>query len=453
MKFRQILITILLPLAFFSCKSSEDGVSPTSATIEGTVVDEITSRGVPSVLIRTLQYNETTTTDSTGHFQLELAVGDSFSGNVTLEASRGGYVTQRTDVRVNSGQLANMPTMRLIRSGDTSGTSSGEAVSIIYIGSDVASISVRETGTVETARLTFEARDIRSIPVDINNRVTMHFQIEGATGGGEYLGNDSAQTDENGRAVCALFSGTRPGTIQILATVQDTIRARPVRMTIHSGPPDSVHTTLGFANINFPTLGVMGMVDTVYVIVGDRYSNPVPAGTNVYFSSENGVIEAQGITDDFGRASVLLQSGNPYPFSTSGWSRVFSQTVDWTGHSYTIFGTLLWTGGVATIDIDPSSFEIENGGTQGFSVHVADIYDHPLSAGTRFFVQSTAGQLNGDVSLIYPDTQSPAWTNFYFSLSDFSPEDTLAPVEASITVTITSPIFGQAGRTVYGTVD
>ena len=65
-----------------------------------------------------------------------------------------------------------------------------------------------------------------------------------------------------------------------------------------------------------------------------------------------------------------------------------------------------------------------NGGSQSFTFTVADINGNPMSAGTSISVSVEAGDVQaiGNTGETLPDTQSPAWTNFSFVLTDSKPD-------------------------------
>jgi len=451
---------LLLPLLMaVGCKNDKNVVTSTTVLLVGDVVNHRTQRGIPNVSISTIQYTETTRSDSSGHYQLEVTTGDSFRGIISVVAIISGYSSDTTNVNAVAGHQVLVPKIVLNNLSDspdtTVGGPSGPPATLLYVGATDTSIGVRETGIPETAILTYEVRDTRGIPVDLNNRCVVKFVIQGQTGGGEYLGNDTAVTNENGRVQVSIISGIRPGTIQIVASVHDTIIARPVRMSIHTGPPDQLHTTIGYYRVNFPGLDWVGRVDSVVALIGDRYSNPVPAGTQSYFSTNNGVIQPQGVANFDGMTVVPLFSGNPYPWGVNadssewGFSTCRAQTVDWLHQSYIMPGRVLWTGAPANFSIQADTFNIENGGSRTFHVHVSDEFDHPFSEGTVFAVGTTSGNLSGDVNVTYPDTWSRAWTNFVFSLSDA--DTTYRLVNVSVTCSVNG-LNGYASLTITGTM-
>jgi hypothetical protein len=76
------------------------------------------------------------------------------------------------------------------------------------------------------------------------------------------------------------------------------------RMKLYTGP----------ANIYASHIGTEYNRSTVTVTCADKYNNPVPPGTAVYFTTTGGYItNSTGYTDENGMATVTLYSGNPYP--------------------------------------------------------------------------------------------------------------------------------------------
>lgn len=449
-----LFFVFIILISLVSCETDDNVVSDRTVTLAGQVLDARTNRGIPNANIRTVEFFETASSDENGNFEFTILTGDSFRAQIRVIASANQYKSDTISILATSGRRMQLPNFRLSNLNDidtniTTGPS-GPPSSILFVGSNVPSIGVRETGIVEAMILTYEVRDNRGIPVDLDNQTTVFFRIDGSTGGGEYLGNDSAVTDINGRVTCSIISGIRAGTVQVVAICNDTIIARPVVVTIHSGPPDSLHTTIGFERINFPALDWVARIDTVMVLLGDRYSNPVPAGTRTYFFSDHGVIQGMGTADQNGIASVLLFSGNPYP--PDGWSFTHAQTVDWTGNSYIVSGQVLWTGTIGFFSVTPTTFTIANRGSQAYVVYLADYLNHPLSRGTTFKVNTTAGVLTGDIDLVFPDTQSQSWTYFYFTLSDDDPNDAEPPKACIISIE-TRGLNGNSIITASGTVD
>jgi hypothetical protein len=90
--------------------------------------------------------------------------------------------------------------------------------------------------------------------------------------------------------------------------------SQPVRISVHAGFPDQGHFSLIPSQWVFGGFRLRNDVKFT-VVVGDTFSNPVQAGTAIYFHSQAGVIQTgQGAyTDVTGLATVSLNPVNPTP--------------------------------------------------------------------------------------------------------------------------------------------
>ena len=172
--------------------------------------------------------------------------------------------------------------------------------------------------------------------------------------------------------------------------------------------------------------------------MGDKYANPVRPGTAVYFTTTGGIIEGSTLTDDQGIGSVQLISSAPQPNDPvlgPGFGRITATTVD---ENQTVISdeTVVLFSGVPQISINPTSFDIPNGGTQLFTYTVSDQNNNPLVEGTTIVVQVEGEDTgaSGDLNVTLPDTQSPLWTQFGFSVYDVADTtDQLKTVSVKIT--------------------
>jgi hypothetical protein len=308
--------------------------------------------------------------------------------------------------------------------------------------------------------MTFEVRDGEGIPVDTEHKVTVTFNIKGSLGGGEALKPTSAETDANGRVATIITSGTKAGAVQVVAQVKGTtITAAPVPIAIHGGLPDDSHFSLAFEKLNFAGWIYYGLTNRITAFVGDKYSNPVPPGTVVQFRSTGGIIEGSAVTDALGRASVTLTSASPkpqgiqgipgyaFPFTEPGFARIVAETVNETGAKITTDGPVLFSGRTMPIEATPTTFTLAPFSSQFFTYRVKDQNNNPLVAGTTITVTTDNGKVNGDTNINLRDTQSRAWTEFYFALTNAEP-DTVAK-DATIKIQVTSQ-NGDASRTITG---
>lgn len=428
-----------------------------AARIEGRVVDKATSEAIEKAVVKALPNNLITETDADGKYTLSITLPDTSSSTLKLVISKAGFakdslvsLTIKND-RVTS--VADIKLGRIVNSGEGSGV----ANNIVLVEVTRSSIFVRGSGGQATAKLTFEVRDDQGIPVDTQHKVAINVRIASALGGGEGLSPTSIETDANGRVSTIITSGTKAGAVQVVAQVKGTtITAAPVPIAIHGGLPDQGHFSLAFEKLNFAGWIYYGLTNRITAFVGDKYSNPVPPGTVVQFSSSGGIIEGSAVTDALGRASVILTSasprpqaipGYPPPYTERGFARIVAETVNETGAKITSEGPVLFSGGTQSIEATPTTFNLAPYTSQSFTYIVKDQNSNPLVAGTTISVTTDNGKLNGDTSINLRDTQNRAWTEFGFTLTNAEP-DSLAK-DTTIKIQVTSQ-NGDASRTITG---
>ncbi len=139
----------------------------------------------------------------------------------------------------------------------------------------------------------------------------------------------------NGTATISFHAGTRAGAHRVKATVVDSlgtvlqpvISSETTQFMVVSGPAflDTSDMNDPFTNSRMTVSGSPRIIFAeglntdvskaqVTVIIADRYNNPVPEGTAVYFTTTGGVIDTKtGFTNAQGLASVTLYAGNPFP--------------------------------------------------------------------------------------------------------------------------------------------
>ncbi|MDA3861657.1 MAG: hypothetical protein PF445_10555 [Melioribacteraceae bacterium] len=335
---------------------------------------------------------------------------------------------------------------------------SGEPASIFLVSQSLDAIGVTESGSPETAQITFEVQDSSGTPIDIAHAIDVSFKFGAQPGGGEILAPSLVRTDDVGQVEVNLTSGTIAGAVQIIAEIDfngNIIRSKPVSIAIHGGLPDDSHFSIGPAQVNYPHLHKLAAVGSITALVGDKYSNPVRPGTAVYFSTEAGVVQGSGLTDEFGRTTVTLLSGDPQPNDPTygpGFFYVTGETIDENDVQITTKTRVLYSG-YPYIVIAPQAFNIADGGSQTFTYSVMDENGNPLAPGNTYSVAvQTDGDaaVSGDVSILMPDVQTGN-TSFSFTLYDSKPGEITA-ANATVTVTVNGP-NGTASASVGGTVE
>ena len=383
----------------------------------------------------------------------------------------GAYIHPPTDVTDDSGRVYTTfyagtdAGVATIEAGFATGSGSiilpeiliyqtGEPASITLVSLEYDSVAVQGTGANEATTVTFVVRDQGGSPISGIQPVAVNFEILGSTGGGEYLYPESDTTDGQGQVSTTLNSGTVAGTVQLRAYLADadTVACTPVAVAIHSGLPDQDHFSVFPKYINFPGYNQFGLVDSIFALVGDMYANPVPLGTSVYFSSDAGVIEGSCTTDTSGFARVRLFSGDPVPPASWPFGTITGQTVGEGGQILTDDAIILFSGVTQIYDIIPTTFDIPDGGSQGFTFRLSDQNGWPLAHDTHIGIEATVGSVVGHVDVTFPDTQDQAWTYFSFYLVDADPGDMDAPAIAAIFIEVTSP-NSDATAVIEGLID
>jgi len=286
------------------------------------------------------------------------------------------------------------------------------------------------------------------------------FSITGGPGGGEFLSPTQGKTDENGQVAVTLNAGILAGVVQIAAEAtvgERTITSSPVKLSIHGGLPAQEHFGLATERINFPALQKVNARLGVVAVVGDKFSNPVRPGTNIYFRTNAGNIQTETTTDDDGVAMVELISLGKNINKTEfgpGFGYVVSETRGENG-TLVADSVLVLLSGSPIISVNPATFEIPNNGTRVFEFTVADYNGNPMAEGQSISVDIDVPDfpgdvqppeliLNGDTEFLLPDTHSRDYTTFSFTLSVFGgeEEDVIQNMPVTIKITTSGPNGG-----------
>jgi adhesin/invasin len=206
---------------------------------------------------------------------------------------------------------------------------SGVAGTIEVVSIEPRELGVLGSGVAQTATIEFLVKDNAGNPVDGR---TVNFSLgDTQLNGGETLVFQSDVTN-NGTVSTILRTGVVSGTVDVIASVDNSDATAIARIPIVSNTPDAKHLSLAAEYFNIAGGLQFGLENIVTAYVGDRYGNVVVADTSVSFISEGGLIgqsvgQAFTTTTDLGRASAILQSaapttpnlgGEPF-FSTAGY--------------------------------------------------------------------------------------------------------------------------------------
>jgi adhesin/invasin len=404
-------------------------------------------------------------------------------GNITDRALTQGGVA----VASFSGIRAGVATI-IARAGDVEGHTivvlrPGPPNSIL-LSFDPKSVGVRDSGRNQTLQITAEVRDARNNPVADGTYV--RFEIIASPGGGESLSTYDPVPTVNGLAQVSFTSGTRSGPVRIRAVVTDRngnpalpeVRSTATEFLIHSGPPymensdvpSTSHLSVGANPINVLGWGFVNNTVDIVVLVGDKYNNPVPAGTAVYFTTTGGVIATHtGFTDDDGVAHVTLRTGQPYPTvdrfhyaftdpntggpipgsafdfdgdgqENNGVARVLAVTegVDAQGRPVKVWHTcaVVFSGPISTFLVSVDRDTLYPGESATVSIVVHDENGNPIVPGSRILAEAAAGKLSwNDLT-----TDDPGRVRYTVTLTNnLDPTDPEAkPTATPVTVRVQS---------------
>lgn len=413
---RVLPLFLLAAVAVSGCDSLGGGGD--EATLTGQVVNASTNRAVVGATVQVLSMGIEQLTDSTGGYVAALDI-DSVQ-TVQIVAFKTGYAADTVTATVEAGQALTVPAL-LLRPSEAGDGTSGPAASITLSDRSPRAVGVSGTGSAETAQLVFVALDAYDRPVDAAHAVDINVSIIQGPGGGEFLNIPRARTDENGEATVTLTSGTAAGVVQIetRATVGGReVRSQPTTLVIHGGFPSQDHFSVGSALNNFPGYRINGLTNDIEALLGDRYGNPVQPGTQVYFTTDGGVIGGSSATNADGIARVTLFSGNPRPAGRVAVITARSSGAD--GVPVETTSRVLFSG-VPQIEMlqGPDGFP-GTLPTGSYRYRVSDDAGFPLAGGTTITVtvEGENVESSGRTSVTLEDRIEPGpnKTDFQFSI-------------------------------------
>lgn len=190
-------------------------------------------------------------------------------------------------------------------------------IASIALTSDRNEIQVKATGGIEFANLTavcFDAFGNR-----VQSEIPVDFFIVYGPGGGERLTISEYNPDETspdtltsltnvvGEATITLLSGIKSGTVMLQAK-NGEIYSNSTLININAGPAYEI--SVGVDPCNIRGWDFVNIEADVVAIVNDIYGNPVADTTEIFFWTDEGMVEAGSITED-GVGSSIYHSGDP----------------------------------------------------------------------------------------------------------------------------------------------
>jgi len=272
-------------------------------------------------------------------------------------------------------------------------TPNTQVASIALVSQEV-SVQVKGTGGIESSMIIATAYD------EYGNRVpggiSVDFVItEGPQGGenisGEGYGPVSATTNALGEANVTLNSGIISGTVKMKALV-GSIESQVTKVTISAGPP--AFLSIGADPLNIRGWDYVNVTSEIVAMVNDIYGNPVPDFTSVYFSTEEGMVDAHSETVG-GLAKSTYHSGDP---RNDGIALIYASTSG--GEVADTMG-LIVSGPPAYVDFlsYPTSL-LANGKAKGdVVVRVLDVNHNYMVAGTQVKMETDFGAIASGYTL------------------------------------------------------
>jgi len=360
------------------------------------------------------------------------------------------------------------------------------------------SVGVEGSGRNETLQMTANVKDNKNNPVEDGNLVK--FELVGAFDTEASLsppGDDDWESEPiptvNGASTVSFHSGTRAGTVRVKATVVDEngdptdplITSETTQFLVHSGPAyldmrnaddpftDSRITVgSGPRNIYAGGLGGDNNKATIAVIVSDRFKNPVPEGTSVYFTTTGGTITTStGYTDKDGLASVTLYASNPFPtrqnsnivgnpnssiagplffdmplydfdgngVENDGIAIVTAHTegIDHAGNEVTVWNytPVVFSLKVSTFTAVPATNILYKGQSTVITITIHDSNGNPVMGGSEMTLSSTLGELSTKTLT----TGSPGDTTYKATLTNNLDPLSDTSGDTIVSVKLTSP--------------
>ncbi len=440
MRYSRFTIAILAGVLLLvgSCQQLEEegptGSDKIATRVTGTVVRSDDGTPVPLAVVQDVSLStRRDTTDENGDYELVFQMDPGQTLVTSIFARRDLFGNDTAAVSLRAGADTSI-TLTLVADSTSPVTNvrSGRPASIVLIGVDVSSISIRGSGVNESALLTYEVRDSLGNPITGEATPdTVRFNIIGGPAGGEYVfPKESRINATTGRVTTRLNSGTKPGVIQVQASARnDSVISSPARITIASGPPDSTNVSISRDKANIPGLIFDNERAIITVIMGDRYQNPVPEGTAVYFTTNMGLVQATGKADADGIASVALISANPRPPGLNGVATITARTIGDTAvrraDSLIQRQITVVFSGATRILAQTTPIILQDSTSYLLRYEVQDQNGNPLAEGTSISVTSDGAAggeltLTGDTQVTLESTDDTSDTNFEVLVSDNS---------------------------------
>lgn len=355
------------------------------------------------------------------------------AGSHTVTAALAGYKNSSQVVSVTAGLTATV-NLTLLSVGRAFNINMEALPTAIYV-----------QGTGYQPSLTTIVTTVTDSLGDPTPGKTVYFTTSKYPG---ILSASSGVTDSAGQIVIYYTAGTTSGTVEIRASTPEIVTPIIMRITVLSGPPHPAHFSVVPSVLNIAGRVSYGLTDVITSYVFDRWGNPVPDNTMLWFWTDQAGITPGQTTTTNGIGSNTLISCAP----TDTFAHITAETRDSAGNQIYSYCKVLLSGPTSVFDMVPSTFNVATGSSDPFIINVSDDYGMPVVGGSTISIALDGGGKVIPSSFEIPDALYPGigTTQFPFYIIDESPTDSLG---RNIILTIT--LASQNGSVVavyFGTV-
>lgn len=173
-----------------------------------------------------------------------------------------------------------------------------------------ANIGIKGFGLTESSAVQFRVLDTQGNPA-ANQDVT--FELN-STLGGILIAPETATSDNTGLVTTFVTSGTVATSVRVTASLMSNpgINTQSDSLVISTGIADQDSFSLSANPLNPEGWDLDNSPSDILIIASDRFNNPVPDGTAIFFTVEGGQVDSSCLTVD-GQCTVTWRSSNPRP--------------------------------------------------------------------------------------------------------------------------------------------
>ena len=173
-----------------------------------------------------------------------------------------------------------------------------------------ANIGIQGFGLTESSAVQFRVLDTQGNPTSGQD---VSFALN-TTIGGISIAPDTAVSDADGLVTTFVTSGTVATSVRVTASLManTAINTQSDSLVVSTGIADQDSFSLSASVLNPEAWDVDNTEVEILILVADRFNNPVPDGTAIFFTVEGGQVDSSCLTQ-MGQCSVTWRSSSPRP--------------------------------------------------------------------------------------------------------------------------------------------